>query len=260
MKNIFFLCSLPRAGNTLFGSLLNQNKKINVTANTILCDLLYNIFILKQNLLFKNFPDHKSLDNVFKNVFNNYYQNWESDTIIDRGTWGTPDNLFLLKKIIEKPKFIILYRPVIEVLSSFVKIYKPKNIEDYCDNIMDKQNGMVGKSLWSIKNIIKTKENYILLNYNNLVEKPEEKIKEIYKYLNISYEGLKTKNLDQFSLNGVVYNDQEINCPDLHKIKTNEISLPRYDIRDILTKEIINKYLNWDIPGIDLNENFHYNH
>ena len=260
MKNIFFLCSLPRAGNTLLSSLLNQNKKINVTANSLVCSILYNIFILKEDIIFKNFPDHASLDNVFKNVLNNYYQDWRSTTIIDRGVWGTPVNLFMLKKIIEKPKFIILYRPVLEVLASFVRIRKPDNVEDYCDDLMDKHNGTVGKALWSIENIIKQKENYVLFNYNNLVQNTEKIIKTIYNFIEVSYEEVRTKNLDQFSVNEVVYDDEAIGYPDLHKIKTDDISLNKYNIQDILTKEIINKYSGWDIKEVDTNNFFLYNH
>ena len=41
MKNIFFLSGLPRAGNTLLSSILNQNKNIACTANSILPNILY---------------------------------------------------------------------------------------------------------------------------------------------------------------------------------------------------------------------------
>jgi hypothetical protein len=246
MKSVFFLSSLPRAGNTLLSSLLNQNEKISVTANTLLCNVLYSLYILKENELFKNFPDHESLDNVYNNVFNNYYQNWKSNVIIDRGPWGTPDNLFMLKKIIEKPKFVILYRPVLECLASLIKIEKPINVEARCHELM-KNNGMIGKCLWSIKNIINNKENYVLFNYNNLIESPEKIIKSIYDFIEVPYEGVRTKNLDQFSLNGVFYNDEALGCYNKHKIKTNDISLNKYAIQDVLTKEIIDKYSNWDI-------------
>ena len=41
MKKIYFLCGLPRAGNTLLGSIVNQNKNIKITANSIVPDILY---------------------------------------------------------------------------------------------------------------------------------------------------------------------------------------------------------------------------
>ena len=110
--NFNFLCSLPRSGNTLLGSIINQNKNLNVTANTILTDVIYQLNLLKNNEIFLNFPDEKSLDNVIKNLFNNYYKDWKAKFIIDRGPWGTPDNLKLLKTIIKKPNNMLF--PVLE--------------------------------------------------------------------------------------------------------------------------------------------------
>jgi len=44
MRKIFFLVGLPRAGNTLLGSILNQNPDIAVTANSITPDILYALY------------------------------------------------------------------------------------------------------------------------------------------------------------------------------------------------------------------------
>jgi hypothetical protein len=70
------------------------------------------------------------------------------------------------------------------MFSSFIKIEKPINIELRCHELM-KIDGMIGKSLWSIKNIIKEKENYIIINYLDLMNNPLNEIKKIYKFLNI---------------------------------------------------------------------------
>ena len=47
IKKIFFLVGLPRAGNTLLGSILNQNPDIAVTANSITPDILYVLYRVK---------------------------------------------------------------------------------------------------------------------------------------------------------------------------------------------------------------------
>ena len=39
MKKFFYLHGLPRAGNTLLGSIINQNPKVAVTANSIIADM-----------------------------------------------------------------------------------------------------------------------------------------------------------------------------------------------------------------------------
>jgi hypothetical protein len=245
MKAYYFLTGLPRSGNTLLGSIINQSKNVKVTANTILTDIIYQLQLIKDNEIYKNFSDEKSLDNIINNVFNNYYQNWKVDNIIDRGAWGTPYNLKCLKSIIKKPKFIILYRPVLECLASFIKIEKPTNIESRCHELMQ-TNAMIGKNLWSIKNIIKEKENYIIINYKDFIKNPNKEIKTMFNYLKINFENFNLSNLKQFSANNVSYNDS-IYKAQLHTIRTNKIEINKYKIEDYLPSNIIKKYSNLDI-------------
>jgi sulfotransferase len=245
MKAYYFLTGLPRSGNTLLGSILNQNHKINLTANTILTDVIYQLHLIKDYQIYKNFPDEKSLNNIIKNIFNNYYKNLKAKFIIDRGAWGTPKNLELLKSIIKQPKFIILYRPVLECLASFIKIEKPINIESRCHELMN-DNGTIGKALWSIKNIIKEKEDYIIINYFELVNKPLNEINKIYSFLNLDKFNHRFNNIDDFSINNIKYDDSILNAP-LHKIRTDKIEVNKYNIEDYLPSNIIKEYSNLDI-------------
>ena len=52
-KQIYFLCAMPRSGNTLFASLINQNSNIVVTANSITLEIMKELFLLKQDDTFK---------------------------------------------------------------------------------------------------------------------------------------------------------------------------------------------------------------
>ena len=88
--NIHFLLGLPRAGNTLFGSLMNQNRNVRVTPNSILPVLLYNILDTKNHGIYQNFPDPRGIDDVARRLFSNYYNHLNVDNIIDRGAWGLP--------------------------------------------------------------------------------------------------------------------------------------------------------------------------
>ena len=60
-KKLFFLVAMPRSGNTLFSTIMNQNPDIAATANSVTLEIMKDIFLLKQTDVFKNFPDHKSL-------------------------------------------------------------------------------------------------------------------------------------------------------------------------------------------------------
>lgn len=240
---------MPRAGNTLLGALINQDKKITVTANSLLPEILCKLYLIKTIDAFKNFPDHKSLDNIYNNVFNNYYKDWKSKHIIDRSSWGTPINLELLKKIIKKPKFIILYRPVLEVLASFIKTERTEDIEARCKVYMDineGRHGIIDRYLWSIENILKNKEDHIVIHYKDLLNDPIKEIKKIYKFLNVPFKKIKLNNFNQFYANNITYDDSIFHY-EFHKIRTDKVEHIQYNIEEILPKNIIKKYSGLDV-------------
>ena len=75
-KKIYFLCAMPRSGNTLFTSIMNQNPDLVVTPKSITLEIMKELFLLKNRATFKNFPDEQSLDNVMDEVYNLYYKYW----------------------------------------------------------------------------------------------------------------------------------------------------------------------------------------
>ena len=102
MKKYHFLVGAPRSGNTVISSVLNQNSKICLTAQSPLCGILYELDKLKGRGdigdIIGNFPDYKSYNNIIKNLFKSYYSEWEQEIIFDRSPWGNPGHLKLLNK------------------------------------------------------------------------------------------------------------------------------------------------------------------
>ena len=123
----FFLIALPRSGNTLFASIINQNPEIVCTGNSITLEIMKELFLLKTTDTFQNFTDHKSLDNVLDNVYDLYYKDWPQKIIIDRGPVmlsGNPGNFELMQKHFKKPfKCIVLLRDLMDVLASYIQWY-----------------------------------------------------------------------------------------------------------------------------------------
>ena len=48
-RKLFFLVAQPRSGNTLFASLMNQNKDIAATANSVTLEVMKDLHLLKKN-------------------------------------------------------------------------------------------------------------------------------------------------------------------------------------------------------------------
>jgi len=246
-KKIYFFCGLPRCGNTLLASLLNQNPDIMVGANSLLPQIFLQLRKLYSDIVFCNFPDTQSLNNIIHNIFPCYYHHWKATYIFDRGTWGTKDSLYLLKSLqpyLSAPlKFIVLVRPLLEILASFIRVEKPLNIEKRCDELME-ENGMVGKAWLSYQNL--KKEDSLILTYNELALNPQKTIDQIYKFLNIPFFEHRFIDLDQFNINNIKYNDTIIKGP-LHMIRTDKIVRINQDFRSYLPQSIINTYSDWKL-------------
>ena len=179
-KKLFFLVALPRSGNTLFASLMNQNPDIAATANSITLEIMKDLFLLKQTDVFQNFPDEKSLDNVLDAVYDNYYKDWPQRIIIDRGPVMTPGNFGLMQKHYKRPfKVIVLLRDLMDVLASYMQWYTEnpdafpnrfnlKNDEEKLGMIKNK-DGAVAKDLEAIKNAFNYPSICHCVKYNDIV-------------------------------------------------------------------------------------------
>jgi hypothetical protein len=262
VQKYFFLTGLSRAGNTLFASIMNQNKNIVVTGNSIIPDLMWRIDSVKNEEEYINFPNEKSIDSIIDNILPNYYGSWSQEYIIDRSTWGLLDFFKLLKKHIKNDiKIIILVRDMVEVLASFVKFSNEnpnfflnkvgKNAEEKCDFLMRYNETGIGQiygQLSSIKNLIQ-KENrkYIhIVEYNDLINNTEKTIDGVYNFLNIPKFRHKFTNLSQLEVNGIKYDDTVLGGK-LHTIRTNKIKKNEYNVNDVLPQTVINKYSGLNI-------------
>ena len=222
-RKLFFLIALPRSGNTLFASIMNQNPEIATTANSVTLEIMKNLFLVKTTDTFKNFPDYKSLDNVMDNVFTNYYQQWPQRIIIDRGpalTSANPGNFELLQRHF-KPGFkcIVLLRDLMEVFASYMKWYT-KNPDSFLNKLgktdeekllalMDKEGAIV-KEIKSIQNSYNYPNMCHFIRYNDMVANPEKVFKELYKFLDEPYYPHQFQNLKQISINDIEYDDTVI--------------------------------------------------
>ena len=249
-RKLFFLVALPRSGNTLLASILNQNPEIAATANSMTLEIMKVLFLLKETDVFKNYTDHKSLDNVLNTVFDNYYKDWPQRIIVDRGPVTTPGNFNLMQKHFgNRFKVIVLVRDLIDVLASFVKWFENeptaypnqygKNIEEKLWVLMDK-NGSIAKELIAIQNAFNYKEICHFIKYDDLVKNPQQTISNLYQFLDEPLYPHQFSNLKQFQLNGIGYDDKELGN-NLHMIRT-EVRKEDNPYKSMIPKSIVNAY------------------
>ena len=227
-RKLFFLVALPRSGNTLFASVMNQNPKIATTANSITLEIMKDLFLLKNTDVFHNYPDHKSLDNVLDNVFNLYYKDWPQRVIIDRGPVMTEANFELMQKHF-KPRFkcIILLRDLMDVLASYMQWYteNPNSFVNKFNLETDEQkllmlmndDGAIVKNLKAIKNSYNYPDICYYVKYDDIVINPEQEFKKIYNFIKEPYFNHRFNNLDQIKINGLSYDDRVMG-DNMHKL------------------------------------------
>jgi len=250
-RKLFFLVALPRSGNTLLASILNQNPDIAATANSMTLEIMKDLFLLKETDVFKNYPDHKSLDNVLNTVFDNYYKDWPQRIIVDRGPVTTPGNFNLMQKHFgNRFKVIVLVRDLIDVLASFVKWFEneptaypnkfgKKSIEEKLWMLMNK-DGSIAKELIAIQNAFNYKELCHFIKYDDLVKNPQQTISNLYQFLDEPLYPHQFSNLKQFKLNGIGYDDKELGN-NLHMIRT-EVRKEDNPYKSMIPKSIVDAY------------------
>ena len=240
-KQLFFLVALPRSGNTLLTSIINQNPEIVCTPNSITLEIMKDLFLLKQTDVFLNYQDHDSLDNVLDSVFDNYYKDWPQQYIIDRGPVMTPGNLMLMQKHYRRPfKCIVILRDLMDVLASYMKWYKNNpdafpnrfnlNTDDEKLGMIMNKDGAVAKDLEAIKNAFNYLDICHFVKYDDLISRPEQEMRKIYQFIGLPYYNHQFQDLKQINVNGIGYDDKVVG-KNMHTI------------RNVVRKEI-NPYLD----------------
>jgi sulfotransferase len=261
MKTYHFLAGMPRSGNTLLSSILNQNPDIYSSPLSPITSILWQF---DQGLMhdenFLRLTDAQPALNIGNNIIKNYYSNINKSVIIDREkAWGTEANLALIKKYITpNPKIIFTVRPIIEILTSFMAIlpedsyidrkmqnegwwyknYLTKN-DNRCDYLMS-PGGQIDKSLLSINQIISSdnKNMFHIVSYDEIVNKPEDTLKGIYKFLKLPSYKHNFDNVVKLEKD----NDEVVGLPtNLHDIRP-QLSKVSKKPKDILSDYVIKKY------------------
>jgi sulfotransferase len=263
MKTYHFLAGLPRSGNTLLSSILNQNPNIYSSPLSPINGMLWDYdqgLMRSENFL--KLSDAQPALNAGSNIIKNYYSNINKPIIIDREkVWGTPANLNIIKKYITPtPKIIFTVRPVVEILASFINIlsedsyidtsmrndgwwyknYLSKN-DNRCDYLMS-PGGQIDKALFSINEIINSdnKNVFHIISYDEIVNEPENTLKGIYKFLKLPSYKHNFGNIVKLEKD----NDEIVGLPtNLHEIRP-KLSKVSKKPEDVLSDYVLNKYSN----------------
>lgn len=262
-KTFHYLSGLPRSGNTVVSSLLNQHPDVHSSALSPVCEYLWVLYqsSLKQENVIRN-KDKSGTNLILSNLLDSHYNNINKPIVFDREkNWGTPANLSLIKTYFTKePKIVYSVRPIVEILASFLsldtdwidrsmvnngwsyKSYLNQN-DNRCDYLM-RSYGEIDQGLLVLNEIIKpeNKDTFHIVEYSDLTDNPQQVMNGIYKFIGIESYTHNFNNIKKLEVD----DDTALGLPkDLHKIRP-QLKKVSPKPEDVLSDYVLNKYSNME--------------
>lgn len=232
MKKFAFLAGLPRTGSTLLGTLLAQHPDIYSTRTSVVREIMN--YALRFNLGESPYFDQKDPNSpvwgILRGVLGGAYEGVDKPLILEKNR-GWSESIDLLRDVLGcEPKILAPVRDIPEIIASFIlisrKVGPNSKIEDELALLGRESNS------WTLSRVIWEKyvyanwkvfktgyehspENFHLVDYNRLVTEPQKVLREVYSFLDLSYQEPETDNLT----NSNPENDAVYGLPGLHYIR-----------------------------------------
>ena len=264
--SFYFMAGLPRAGSTLLKSIIDQNPNVHTEPVSPVMELMYHSEqYFKQSEQYIGYPKPKNAYKIVGSYIENYYYEIDKPIVIDHNrAWS--NNIERIKTYLHpNPKIICPVRDISEILTSFITLVHRNSDEvSFIDDHLNKRgftvdddnrcqylmsdDGIVEQALWAQSQaFIRNETKHLLMvEYNDIVNTPQETMDRIYNFLEI--DGYK------HDFNNVKNNHRESekqwNLKDMHHVR-NKVQKISKKPEDVLSPFILNKYSKleyWKYP------------
>jgi len=257
-KQIYFLSGFPRTGTTLLSCILNQNPEIYVSSTSGLLDFLAGIGNLYHQVSERyDSVNPSQIKNLYKSIFNSWYEHIDSQIILDK--WrGWINNINQLQQVTGSvPKIIYTYRPLEEVVTSFLYLigndpnnFVDKNMKSMGIEITNEnrarylwEQGVIGESYSMLENYLRqdSNANVLFLSYSELINNSKTCLNLIYNFLELDNFEHDFKNIN----GSTNENDNHWELKNLHTIRST-IRQEYKDPKKYLTDQAISFFRDKD--------------
>ncbi len=188
-----FVClsGLPRSGSTLLSVILHQNPKIHAEGNSAVCQMMWDMWQSCEKNCNEQLSANNRLDTKYQllnQIPKIYYQNTTREVVVDKcRSWTLPANQDLLRRFItDKPKTIVLTRPIDEIVASFASLYE-RNNREFDENVLLRENSdPLMRSLLGVnwaKQV--NKGEFLFITYKELVDETDAVLDSVYSFIGI---------------------------------------------------------------------------
>ena len=185
MKQFVALSGLPRTGSTLLLSILSQNPEIHAEGNSAVCQLMWDMQQSVANSEQIKASNKDVLDALVKPIPHTYYSDVKKPIVVDKcRSWALPANMQMLNQYFDKtPKVIVLVRPLVEIVASFMSLRKENGWQDLETGLLDDGSEPIMRSLagveWARKN---NNGEFLFVTYDELVDDTRASLDRIYEH------------------------------------------------------------------------------
>lgn len=266
-KKYYFMAGLPRSGSTLLSSLLNQNPNLYSGPSS---PVLSTMFVIENHLfqdeLYHGYPKPNQMNAMIGDVINHFYSDVEQPIVIDKNRAWVARVPYIEQYIKQPAKIICPVRDIEEILTSMitmirrnpykegnprinfideqlVKLNIPISDDNRCEYIAG-PDGILGQSLNAIMEGINAGfgDRFHYVEYKDLVNKPQETLNKIYKFLGEepfehTFEGLGNSNRER---------DMETyGLEDMHEVRSTLKSTAK-DPKKVLSSYVLERCQGMD--------------
>jgi sulfotransferase len=185
------LSGLPRSGSTLLSSILSQNPDIHAEGNSAVCQLMWDNQQSCRIACSEQLGATNRLNtehDIVSNIPHIYYKDIISKVVFDKcRSWTIPENLELLNKSFDyRPKVVVLLRPMVEIVKSFILLCNENNRKVSERSLLENLSEPIMRSFQGVRWAKEQKDNqFIFIQYDELVNNTKSIIDSIYNFCDI---------------------------------------------------------------------------
>ena len=193
MKQFVCLSGLPRSGSTILSAILDQNPLIHAEGNSAVCQFMWDIHQAGTVHALEQLKGNNrigTIKDIIQQVPQIYYKDIPvgKKIIVDKcRSWTIASNVEILRTNIDPHiKIIVLERPIIEIVKSFVSLRKENNWEDDLEReLLDEGSEPIVRSFHGVKWAKENNDNntFLFIQYNDLINNTKETINKIYSFI-----------------------------------------------------------------------------
>jgi sulfotransferase len=189
-----FLSGLPRTGSTLLSAILSQNPQIHAEGNSAVCQIMWDVNSSCEGSASEQLKATGRIDtqqSLMSAVPAIYYKDVKATHIVDKcRSWTLPANMKMIRSYItDKPKVIVMTRPIDEIVESFVRLRKGNGwTGDLESDLFVQGSEPIMRSLEGVKWAQENNNGeFLFVEYADLVSDTQAVINKVYEFCEWDY-------------------------------------------------------------------------